>query len=189
MDNVHFRQLLGGRRSLYTPDLVKKIVNEVRLGASDMQTCITVGINPVSLWRWKARHPKFAEALRLARRQAGSRKRRKVRQVPNANGELVVSDGLNEIEQIRLRRAFERRQVLPGNEFFTYCPKPVGFQPGYKWKSKQLTPVPSQDEVLARLDKLREAYEAELKVITSDNETSIKSIVVVDQPLTQNEPS
>jgi hypothetical protein len=147
------QKLLSGRPSKLTPEMKSKIIRAVREGASFSQAAISAGTTFVSIYRWRAKDKRFDKALRTARKQAVG-KGRKVGEVPmirNAFGELVVTDIIDAKEQGRLQRAFDKRQKELRSRFFT-TPQ----------KRKRLQPA-SHDQVINRLIKVREEYEAELQ--------------------------
>lgn len=62
-----------GRPSLYRADLVERAYELCLLGLTDEQLALCLGVNPDTLYEWKRKHPKFAEALARGRRKADAK--------------------------------------------------------------------------------------------------------------------
>lgn len=59
---------LGGRPSLYTPELAERLCASIRQhGWSDHRAALFAGVNPNNLPRWKKAHEDFGPALEVAR--------------------------------------------------------------------------------------------------------------------------
>ena len=59
-----------GRKSKYTPEVVDKIVQALKLGAAYEDACNYAGISFETFRTWRARYPAFLEAIKAAEGQA-----------------------------------------------------------------------------------------------------------------------
>lgn len=54
------------RRSKYTPEVVRRLTDAIRLGATYELACAYAGISEDSFARWRAKYADFAEAIKEA---------------------------------------------------------------------------------------------------------------------------
>jgi len=57
---------MAGRRTLYTPDRVEKIINALSVGAYEKEACRVAGISEDTFARWQARYADFADRVSRA---------------------------------------------------------------------------------------------------------------------------
>lgn len=59
----------AGRKTKYTPETVKKIIDAMSVGMTDRDACIVSGISEDTLARWRSQHTDFAERSTRAREE------------------------------------------------------------------------------------------------------------------------
>jgi hypothetical protein len=146
------QKALSGRPSKFDKAMAGKIIREVREGASFYQAAISAGTTFVSIFRWRVKYPWFDKALRTARKQAVG-KGRKVGEMPmskDAFGRPFVSRDQICDEKERQRLIKLRNQLLAGRSGVV----------AVKAKSRIKRGSGEHDDVVKRLIKLREDYEA-----------------------------
>jgi hypothetical protein len=57
---------MAGRRTKYSPEVVKRLTDAIRLGATYELACAYAGISEDSFARWRAKYADFAEAIKEA---------------------------------------------------------------------------------------------------------------------------
>jgi len=57
---------MAGRKSLYTPDRIEKIVNALSVGAFEKEACKAAGISEDTFERWQKRYADFADRVSRA---------------------------------------------------------------------------------------------------------------------------
>lgn len=55
-----------GRKSKYTPEIVERICESLKLGVTMQGAAYAAGINPDTFYEWKKRYPEFAERVTRA---------------------------------------------------------------------------------------------------------------------------
>lgn len=63
----------AGRPSAYQPEFCGKAANLYISGATDFEVAQELGVHPSTLYRWKAEHPEFREAMKLGKEAADDR--------------------------------------------------------------------------------------------------------------------
>ena len=57
----------GGRKSKYTPELVKIIIDALSVGATDGDACLSAGIDESTFYDWMNKKPEFSDRVTRAR--------------------------------------------------------------------------------------------------------------------------
>lgn len=63
----------GGRPSDYTLEFCEKAANLYLQGATDFEVAQELGCHVATLYRWRAKHPEFREAMRMGKDEADDR--------------------------------------------------------------------------------------------------------------------
>lgn len=64
---------MAGRPTKYKAEFVKVAQKMCELGATDVDICDALDINIATLYRWKAKHPAFCEAIKAGKEPADDR--------------------------------------------------------------------------------------------------------------------
>jgi hypothetical protein len=144
---------LGGRPPKFTIEARTVILDALRAGKSYAAACLAADISPVALFMWRRAHPRFDAQCRNARARG--------KQQPNAmpgqatmidsNGNIVPNSEIvaDEKERFRLIQLREHLHGLTRSEA------------SQSRKRLSRRRENCQDEVVKRLLKLREDYQAE----------------------------
>lgn len=57
---------MAGRRTKYSPEVVKRLTDAIRLGATYELACHYAGIGTTQFYEWQKRKPEFADAIKEA---------------------------------------------------------------------------------------------------------------------------
>lgn len=136
-----------------TPEGLLLIEGWKRDGLSDEQVARNIGINPDTLYTWKARFPEISDALKKGREVV-------IREVENA---LVKrARGFSYIEETRERKYNNRTgefELVVTKSVQKTVPPDVGAIAFYlknvapdKWRDKQNIELSSQQEDMAKMD-------------------------------------
>lgn len=79
-----------GRPSLYEPELVERILENIRWGMYVNEAALAAGVSKSTLHRWREEHPGFAEEVEIARAQAEQRHIRIIKRAAD-NGDWHAS--------------------------------------------------------------------------------------------------
>jgi hypothetical protein len=74
-----------GANSKYTPQIVKKIIDLVKMGNFKSPAARACGISHDTLWRWETEHPEFSEALKNAEANGEAELVKKIKKASGKN--------------------------------------------------------------------------------------------------------
>ena len=72
-DAVEMVRNPGGRPTLYNPAFLQDVANWCIAGATDFEVAENLGVSTTTLYKWKAKYPEFAQALKIGKELADDR--------------------------------------------------------------------------------------------------------------------
>lgn len=127
-----------GRPTKYSEEMVEKAKKLSLIGATDLEIADILGINPLTLYRWRNTHPEFCKALKTGKDEADERVKRRL--YDRALGYTTTEQN---IVKIRDEFGHEKIEIVTIEKHYPPDPTSLIFwlknrQPN-EWRDKQST--------------------------------------------------